>query len=262
MQLTVERTPLMIKQLRLVIFLLALTLIGTPWIFWINEYGVNPSVRTYNDALWWWFVSSTTVGYGDIAPVTNTGRIAGVFTILIGIYCYTNFITITGQSLHGVTNRRQLGTAQVKARGHIVICDYTAFADELLQVLDRHPALREREVVIVTDLVQVTPYPQHHFVRGVPISPAALQLANLTEAAFIFVFANIRFQDPDLKTLHTVSRIRKINPRARIFIELAHPESELLSHLGDNITVISSRDLLTSVLKNEALDLSSYFPAV
>jgi hypothetical protein len=40
----------------------------------------------------------------------------------------------------------------VKATDHIVICDYTAFADELLQVLDRHPALTGRKVALVTDL--------------------------------------------------------------------------------------------------------------
>lgn len=248
------------RQIRFIAVLLTVTFIGAPWVFWTYEHGLNPNVHTYGDALWWWFVSSTTVGYGDVAPMTAMGRAAGVVTILVGIYCYTNFIALTADSLHGLTNRHRLGTAQVTATAHIVICEYTAFADELLQVLDRHPALAGRPVAIVTDLVQVQPYPQYHFVRGVPISPTALKQANIAAADFVFVFANVRYQDPDLKSLHTISRIRQLNPHARIFVEMADPNSDLLSDLGKNVTVLSSRQLLESVLKHHALDLSAHFP--
>ncbi len=249
------------RQFRFIALLLGVTFLVTPWLFWIYEQGVNPSVKNYSDALWWWFVSSTTVGYGDVAPITPMGRAVGVLTILVGIYCYTNFIALTADSLHGLTNRHRLGTAQITAKKHIVICEYTAFADELLHVLDRHPALAGREVVLVTDLVQVQPYPKYHFVRGVPISPIALKQANIAAADFIFVFANVRFQDPDIKTLHAVSRIRQQNSHARIFIEMADPQSDLLAYAGPNITVVSSRHLLESVLKNQKLDLSVHFPA-
>ncbi len=251
----------MFRQIRFILALLMITGLAAPWLFWTYEQGINPNVKTYGDAVWWWFVSSTTVGYGDVAPITPMGRAAGVLTILVGIYCYTNFIALTAESLHGLTNRHRLGTAQVEATDHIVICEYTAFADELLQVLDRHPALAGRKVALVTDLVQVQPYPQYYFVRGVPISPSALKQSNIAAAAFIFVFANIRFQDADLKTIHTVSRIRKLNSHARIFIELGNPNSDLLAHLGGGITVLASRDLLESVLRDRGLDLSSHFPA-
>ena len=66
--------------------------------------------------------------------------------------------------------------------------------------------------------------------------------------------------DPDLKTLHTLSRIRQLNDHARVFVEMADPKSEMLAHLGDNVTVISSRELLESVLKHQAFNLSAYFP--
>ena len=252
----------MFRQVRFILVLLLITGIAAPWLFWTYEHGINPSVKTYDDALWWWFVSSTTVGYGDVSPITAMGRATAVLTILVGIYCYTNFIALTAESLHGLTNCHRLGTAQVKATDHIVICDYTAFADELLQVLDRHPALTGRKVALVTDLVQVRPYPQHYFVSGVPITPAALKQANISAAAFIFVFSNIRFQNADLKSIHTVSRIRKLNAHARIFIELSDANPELLAHLGDGITALSSHDLLASVLRDRGLDLSAHFPAI
>jgi hypothetical protein len=244
------------RQIRLLGILLLFSFVSTTWLFWNYERNVNPAVSSFSDVLWWWAVSSTTVGYGDIVPITFQGRIAGAITIIVGIYCYTNFIALTADTLHELMNRRRLGTVQLKSKDHIVICEYTAFADELLQVLDRYPELAKREVVIVSDLVQVNPYPQHHFVRGVPISPTTLRQANIQEAAFIFVFSNVRFQEPDLKTLHTVSRIQRLNKHATIFVEINQPESELIRYLDGPIIVLKSKELLESVMKHQFLELS------
>lgn len=37
------------------------------------------------DALWWSFVTSTTVGYGDLSPVTTMGRVVAAILMLVGI---------------------------------------------------------------------------------------------------------------------------------------------------------------------------------
>jgi voltage-gated potassium channel len=199
------------------------------------------------------------VGYGDIAPLTVPGRLAGALTIIVGIYCYTNFITLTAERLNSLMHRDLLGTAQIRSIDHIVICEYTAFADELLQTLPQYPELADRDAVVVTDLVAVNPYPHTFFVRGVPISPVALRQANIEEAAYIFVFSNARFQEPDLKTLHAVSRIQHLNKKARFFVEMQNPSSEFVKYLNDTTVILKSRDLLESVLMNRRLDLSAYF---
>lgn len=63
---------------------------------------------TIGDALWWSFVTTTTVGYGDIAPASLGGRIVAVCLMVIGIGFLS---TLTGTissyfiSLHSTPNR-------------------------------------------------------------------------------------------------------------------------------------------------------------
>ncbi len=52
------------------------------------EKAVEPAssgFTTIGDALWWGFVTFTTVGYGDIIPVTALGRVAAVVLMIGGV---------------------------------------------------------------------------------------------------------------------------------------------------------------------------------
>ena len=42
-------------------------------------------IKSVSDALWWSLATVTTVGYGDIVPATPTGRIIGMFLMVVGI---------------------------------------------------------------------------------------------------------------------------------------------------------------------------------
>lgn len=50
---------------------------------------IDPNVKTPLDGIWWAWVTVTTVGYGDIVPASNAGRLFGSFLILLGIGLFT-----------------------------------------------------------------------------------------------------------------------------------------------------------------------------
>ena len=45
----------------------------------------NANITNAADAIWWAYVTITTVGYGDKYPVTNAGRIVGIFVMTAGV---------------------------------------------------------------------------------------------------------------------------------------------------------------------------------
>jgi voltage-gated potassium channel len=49
------------------------------------EHPVNDLFATRGDAMWWGIVTLTTVGYGDVYPITPTGRWMGVIIMVTGI---------------------------------------------------------------------------------------------------------------------------------------------------------------------------------
>ena len=75
------------------VFLLLVLVIGS-FLFFIVERSVNPEVPNYESAMWYAIVSMTTVGYGDIVPITLAGRIIGIIMILSGMG-YVSLVTAT-----------------------------------------------------------------------------------------------------------------------------------------------------------------------
>lgn len=55
------------------------------------ENDPNSNIKTAEDALWWSYVTITTVGYGDKFPVTTGGRIIGVLLMTAGVGLFGTF---------------------------------------------------------------------------------------------------------------------------------------------------------------------------
>ena len=52
---------------------------------WAEGGDPNANIKTGSDAVWWAYVTVTTVGYGDRFPVTNWGRVIGILVMAVGV---------------------------------------------------------------------------------------------------------------------------------------------------------------------------------
>ncbi len=69
------------RRLRTILAALVFFIFLFGYLFYVSE----PGVRNLGDGIWWALVTITTVGYGDITPVTTLGRLVASSLMLLGL---------------------------------------------------------------------------------------------------------------------------------------------------------------------------------
>ncbi|WP_194860482.1 MULTISPECIES: potassium channel family protein [unclassified Dietzia] len=93
------------------------------------------SIETYGQALWWAVVTVTTVGYGDIAPVTPTGRMIATGLMLAGI-ALLGVVTATLASwiVDRVSEQDEVNQSATQAQVSRLSADIAALREDLARL--------------------------------------------------------------------------------------------------------------------------------
>ncbi len=191
-----------------------------------------------SDAVWWAFVTLTTVGYGDRVPATLAGRAIGIGLAFAGVVLAA---LLTGRIASAWVERSLREgrgmTDQSKQKNHFVICGWKAALDALLRDLVAIDAsLRSDQFLLVASVdpgkVEAVrtqaDFRQLHFVRGDPLEEAVLTRANVRYARRILVLADDTGShsaaEADARTVMTVITVAKLAPDAYICAELLDPK--------------------------------------
>ena len=76
-------------------------------IYLIESTHEEAQITTLIDAFWWVSATVTTVGYGDVVPVTEAGRLMGIVLMFVGISIIGTFISVLGARLVGSRLKKQ-----------------------------------------------------------------------------------------------------------------------------------------------------------
>jgi voltage-gated potassium channel len=87
-------------------------LVGTIVMYNIEKKVPNTQIKTYLDSLWWCVATVTTVGYGDIVPVSNLGRIVAIFYMFFGISMISLMFFVITNSVY----RRRYDKVEIEQR--------------------------------------------------------------------------------------------------------------------------------------------------
>lgn len=87
--------------------LLTVLLISSSLAYYAEHQAQPDDFRSIPHAIWWSVITLTTVGYGDVAPVTLFGKIIGIFTALGGVCTVALLTGIVANSFAAQTSRKR-----------------------------------------------------------------------------------------------------------------------------------------------------------
>ena len=94
-----------------------LVFIASLAVFDAERYAPGADITTFGDAVWWACVTITTVGYGDLYPVTVAGRCIAIAMMVCGIALLgTVTATIASWLVERVAAQEEVGQAATQAQ--------------------------------------------------------------------------------------------------------------------------------------------------
>ena len=180
--------------------------------FYLVEAKINPEIGTLMDGIWWSLVTITTVGFGDITPITLLGRIIGAVLMVSGMFTLAMFAGIVGSSLvSGMLSIREEQFRMSDYVNHVVVCGYDESTHLLLGAMARELDLTQTRVVLFDDHERPRDLPPEFlWVQGDPTKESELDKVRLTHAATVIVSGERETspQAADAKTILITFTIR------------------------------------------------------
>ena len=167
----------------------------------------------------------TTVGYGDMAPATFSGRIVAIIIMLSGIILVA---LVTGTISSIFTTKRIMegkGLEKISKENHILICGWNTNIANLISGFLQ--SSNDTNIVLINDETQDKidtimsnfSLKNVQFVRGDYSLDSILSKANATKAKYVLIL-NDPNNNQDEKVILTTLTIKKISPSIRVVAQI------------------------------------------
>ncbi|MEQ4987862.1 NAD-binding protein [Proteus vulgaris] len=141
----------------------------------------RPHITTLMDAFYFSIVCMTTLGFGDIVPISTNARIFTLTVVILGITVFTTSIVyVMGFLARGT--REIVKKRIAKMHNHFIIIGSSALASQL------EKGLREQGkpvIAICTDKSKAVYDTQANIIEGDPTNLKTLQSANIAKASWV-----------------------------------------------------------------------------
>ncbi len=203
------------------------------YIFEVDAEG--SSIRTLFDGIYWAFVTLSTVGYGDITPVSTQGRVVAMVLIITGIgvisFLTSIIVSAFSEKLPQVTAQRIYGELERRSH-HTILCGFGRVGQGVARNLHQS---RERFLVIDIDEDRIRLAKQLGY----------LALTGNAEENDLLTRLNIQNADrilsltgSDVSNVYITLSARQLNPEIEIIARANSRENEIkLQRAGANHTV-------------------------
>ncbi|MFC1887443.1 potassium channel family protein [Candidatus Cloacimonadota bacterium] len=143
---------LLLKNILIIIFVILAGALGVLFFeYKANVVGDNV-IKDFFDAIWWSLVTITTVGYGDLYPVTFWGRIIGIVFILLGFIAFSTFTAFIASTFIDKKIKESKGLGNIKGKNHIMICGWNNSAYRILDLIMKIRGKEVPTVILVNEM--------------------------------------------------------------------------------------------------------------
>jgi voltage-gated potassium channel len=228
-------------------------------VVFLLERDVNPNMHSYFDAIYMIIITLATVGYGDITPVTRGGRISVIMILLFGVVTLSAFITMLATRRARKMRRRYAGLDdKINIEGHIIVCGWNPRGKFVIDRLKEELKNERTRIVLLCDL-EDSPMDDDSifFFHGDPVSEAALQRVNVSEARAVILLADESKggcgADADARTVLAALTIKGINPDVKMTAEVLEPENVHHVELAGAGEILDTNSFLGNLIARSAL---------
>ena len=114
------------------LYLILIALFLSSSLMYIAEHDAQPDTfSSIPETMWWGLITLTTVGYGDVSPVTPLGKVIGAFTAIMGV---CTVALLTGIVATSFSNQRTRKTALFEAEINDALKDGFISDDEAKKI--------------------------------------------------------------------------------------------------------------------------------
>lgn len=234
------------------LFLLVVVLVViSSWLIVLLEPGIS-----LPDAVWWSIVTMTTVGYGDIAPVTFGGRVIAFVLMFFGIGVLATLTASIASVLVDAKIKESLGMGSFDFKEHIILCEWNHRARHILQALRADPKTATSPVVLIANIDRKPIDDERLFFVQGEVDDETLHRANLAEATTVVILDDDRLDATarDAKVvLHTLN-VETLNPQAYTIVHLTNEANVIHCRRANADEIIVSNELSSNLIARAALD--------
>ena len=116
-------------------------------LYFAERNNPDSAIHSLGDAIWYMLVTLTSVGYGDIVPVTTVGKTIGYILVILSLIVLGVLISSIASNIFTMIEEKKLGYKGTDFNNHIVCIGWNDFSRMVIEEV----MAANRKVAIITD---------------------------------------------------------------------------------------------------------------
>lgn len=230
--------------LTLMAFATVIIFVSGVLIYVMEANNPDSSINTLFEAFYWALVTISTVGFGDLVPVSEEGRAVAMVIIICGIavISFVTSIVVSAftERMDEIKEQKVIGDV-MKLENFYLICGYSDVAQQVASKLRRNG----HQVVLLDRDAEAVKAAQLHQLIAIEYDPGSLQSYRKLEINFAKqVKAVLCLKEDDVKNIYTALTIRAISKEIRVLSILIKEQNRKKLTLAGVDEVVYTQELI------------------